>query len=262
MRALKALDSIAWARGFSVALAMGCFCVVGCNSPRYYSQKYAPVAGMAPPAAIPVAIQPELQLESHTCGYHALAAAYRAFGLDPDQARLRFRLGVDAVAIPLRADSKGTLHPDLLRVITQDGFNAGLVDLESAEPVVQVQQHLAKGLPALVLISRRETGGLHWIVFTGVSDGKVHVADSLRPGENYTENLQPFLKERGVSALLLRARSPGEAQLTVAQAHGLGAAVCRLGSGNAECGIFLPGTFCLRAALVSLLRRFRKRSAA
>ncbi|MDA0765512.1 MAG: hypothetical protein O3A87_12025 [Verrucomicrobia bacterium] len=60
------------------------------------SGKYDPGKGDAGEfRELPGEVVADLPVESHTCGYHALAALYRAWGRDPERSRLRFRLGVD-----------------------------------------------------------------------------------------------------------------------------------------------------------------------
>jgi hypothetical protein len=66
----------------------------------------------------------ERQTEVHTCGWHTLSSIYRAHALDRTRFRLRERLGVDVPAIPTRVESTGTVQPDMMRVLHQDGFLA------------------------------------------------------------------------------------------------------------------------------------------
>lgn len=165
-------------------------------------------------------VKAQLQWESHTCGYHALAAIYQAFGIDERKADLRFRLGVDEPATPLSDDSsKGTLHPDILRVAAQDGLKITLVPLESPDTGDRIIAHLTRKLPVLVLISRRENSRLHWVVFTRNENGEVTVADSLRPDESYKEPLKSFLTEHVMSALLVEARPASDAPLRTSTMH-------------------------------------------
>ena len=49
----------------------------------------------------------EAQSEGHTCGVHALSTLYRAYGLDPDRERIRWRLGVDTKAVFWAKDTTG-----------------------------------------------------------------------------------------------------------------------------------------------------------
>lgn len=167
-----------------------------------------------------LALQARPQFDNHTCGYLALAAIYEAFGLDERKAELRFRLGVDEPATPESADDTvGTLHPDIFRVVTQDGFEATVVDLEWTNATTQITNHLELSRPALALITRRENNRLHWVVFTEHEAGKVKVADSLRPSEIYTEELDSYLRDCVVSVLLLETRPDGERKPSVSQSH-------------------------------------------
>jgi hypothetical protein len=130
--------------------------------PRYYREKYEPSSMTSMPLAVPVAFAAEKQTEPHTCGFHAVSTVYRAYGLDPDGARLRFRLGTDKRATNFDPESLGTIHPDMLRVLSQDGFDASLVlDPKSPESMDRVAAHLGRGHPVIALV--RATG-LHWIV--------------------------------------------------------------------------------------------------
>jgi ABC-type bacteriocin/lantibiotic exporter with double-glycine peptidase domain len=166
------------------------------------------------------ALQIKPQFESHTCGYLALAAVYESFGLDERKADLRFRLGVDEPATPVSAeDTTGTLHPDMFRVVSQDGFKFTVVDLEGKYAMTQTTNHLEQHRPALALITRRENNRLHWVVLTEYQDGSVKVADSLRPGEMYTEELGSFLRECVVSMVLLETRTDREKPPSVSRAH-------------------------------------------
>ncbi len=57
------------------------------------------------PDAHPAPLQPEVQTDGFSCGFHALSAVYRSHGLDPRRARLRERLGTSVPAIPFVKDS-------------------------------------------------------------------------------------------------------------------------------------------------------------
>ena len=65
---------------------------------------------------------PDIQTEGFTCGVHAVHAIYRAYGLDPEEERVRWHLGVDTKAVFWMEDSTGALHPDVFMVLRQDGF--------------------------------------------------------------------------------------------------------------------------------------------
>jgi len=106
---------------------------------------------------------PEVQTEPHTCGLHSLRSIYQSFNLDPDDYRLRARLGVDNPGLALDQNSTGTIQPDLYRVLDQDGF-AFDADFSKQAEMESVYQHLAEGFPVMALIQRPETEGMHWIV--------------------------------------------------------------------------------------------------
>ncbi len=172
------------------------------------------------PASAPVgAVTPELQLESHTCGLLSLRAAYAAYGLEPDEENLRFRLGTDVEALPGDQTSTGTLQPDLLRVLVQDRFGYRLVGPEAIGAIGEVADHLIDGQLALLLISRRENGNLHWVVGSELRGDHLEVIDSLFP-EPYLEMFDEFFREHVVTALLIRPCDEGCPSLTTAHIDG------------------------------------------
>lgn len=166
--------------------------------------------------------EPLEQTESHTCGLLSLSSAYAAYGLSPGNKNLRFRLGVDRAAIPVDSTSTGTLHPDLLRVIVQDGFDYELVDPAAAGAADRLRDHVNGRQAALLLIRRAETGGLHWVVTDDAADGDVRIVDSLKP-EPVREPAGVFLREAVLSIVLLRPRE-GAAMPDVSAAHRAGVA--------------------------------------
>ena len=127
---------------------------------------------------------PEVQTEPHTCGLHSLRSIYRSFGLEPDDYRLRARLGVDNPGLALDQNSTGTIQPDLYRVLDQDGF-AFVADFSKQAKMDAVYRHLASGHPVMALIQREETEGMHWIVLQQLEpETKTFtVCDSLAGGE-------------------------------------------------------------------------------
>lgn len=149
---------------------------------------------------------PELQLEDHTCGLHALRLVYRAHGLDPDEERLRERLGVDTPAIPKAPSTTGTLHPDLLRVLRQDHFDTAFIDPDIDGAAPRLESLLTTPLasaPVLLLVDLgNET--LHWVAGAR-SDraGHVRVWDSL-VREPYDEPLEAYLRERVLSIVSVK----------------------------------------------------------
>jgi hypothetical protein len=166
--------------------------------------------------------RPILQLESHTCGLLSLSAAYALYGLSPEDKNLRFRLGVDVPANPLDSTSTGALHPDLLRVLVQDGFGYEM-PLPLADGDASLRAHLQTGDVALVLIRRRETGGLHWVLADSCNGVNIRIVDSLResPGD---EPLAAYLNECILSIVLIHPAPTVGAQPDLRQAHRDGAA--------------------------------------
>lgn len=196
--------------------------------PRVASKHHAPRSPDTPTHPVADA-EPILQFESHTCGFLALSAAYRVYGLSPEAKNIRFRLGVDREAHPFDEHSTGTLHPDLLRVLVQDGFEYAFLDLRTPDSLGRLRAHLDAGNLALVLITIEESGGLHWVLADELESGRLRIVDSLRR-EPYTRPARKFIDQRVLSVLLVRpARPPGS--LRVADAYAAATAelarVCR-----------------------------------
>jgi hypothetical protein len=152
---------------------------------------------------IVAAIKPEHQVETFTCGFHAVSAIYRSYGLDPDERRLRPRLGVDNSANIYDKDSTGCLHPDIYRVITQDGFAYQALDLDDANSKQALLAHLDATNCAMALIKRRENGHLHWVVIDGRTNETLRVCDSLKP-EIYNEPLEAYWRNCLLSVILIK----------------------------------------------------------
>ena len=190
---------------------------VACTGPRDAGKYSAPEASQVP-SPLPTRFEVDRQDEGHTCGYHALRVIYRAYGIDTDRARLRERLGVDKPALPKDSSSLGLLHPDLLRVVAQDGFVAEII----SDPLGEVgrselAEHLADH-PALALVEL--SGGLmHWVVLTEFASGRVTVVDSLadRP---YQREWSDFVDEDLLSLVTLR---PGADERYRGKLHSIGA---------------------------------------
>ena len=151
-------------------------------------------------------IIPEKQVEKHTCGLHSISAIYRSYGLDPKERRLRPRLGVDNIAFAYDASTTGCLHPDIYRVMTQDGFVCKGLDLTDPKSKAALKKHLDEKHSVLALIKRRETGHMHWIVICGHKGDSLLICDSLKP-EIYEENLDDYWNKCLLSLILV---SPAE----------------------------------------------------
>ena len=148
-------------------------------------------------------LMPEVQFESHTCGLHTLRIVYKAYGLNPDEENLRLRLGVDVSANPADSESTGTLHPDLYRVLIQDGFQYESLSLsDEASALDDMTQHLKKGNMAILLISRRENGNMHWVAASEIDNGNVKVIDSLFENP-YSEQLADYMHKCILSCILV-----------------------------------------------------------
>lgn len=145
--------------------------------PSYYRQKYAPAPMKASPRAAAVELVAEKQVEAHTCGFHALSSIYRAYGLSPEEQRLRFRLGTDKPVSMLLSSETGTVPPDIFRVLQQDGFDSQQVRAGAGAALEVVGAHLRKGQAALALTKPK---GWHWVAVQGGTDGMVRVCDSMK----------------------------------------------------------------------------------
>ena len=173
------------------------FCV---GPPTYYRDKYAPAVEGVQPAARPTPIVPEVQTEPHTCGLHAISAVYTAYGLDPLELRLRFRLGTDKPLSHFIPDSIGTIHPDMLRVLAQDGFETELLRPGGKDAAQLLREHLDAGHPALALT---KPGTFHWVVVAAREGENATICDSLRT-EPCCKPLENYLQEDVYSLLLVK----------------------------------------------------------
>jgi len=175
-------------------------------APRVSSKSSAQRSASIPqsPAAL---ASPITQTEPHTCGFLALSSAYKVYGLSPSNKNLRFRLGVDREAHPFDEQSTGTLHPDIFRVLDQDGFFYTLVAPDDAQAGVLLGEHLDSGDLALLLIERRENNALHWVLADHRAGPEVRVVDSLMP-QPYTETTRNYLNECVISIITIRAAAP------------------------------------------------------
>ena len=122
---------------------------------------------------------------------HAIRSIYAAYDIDPDGANLRFRLGTDKPLSNFTPDLVGTIHPDLLRVLHQDGFDARVVMMTDDGPA-RIEAHLRSGHPVLALV---DVGGiLHWLVLTRLEGTDVRIVDSLG-GETYLKDFDAYVEE-------------------------------------------------------------------
>lgn len=166
------------------------------------------------------ASQPERveQTLPHTCGLRSMEAAYIAYGLDPDAFNIRFRLGTDFAAVPTDSESTGTLHPDMLRVLAQDGFVTTVLDLEDAGAAQRLSDHLDDGQLALTVVYRST---YHWMLLAGDGPGRLWVVDSLS-SEGRSCDTVSFLDTEALSVILIRRRSSTAAEPSRTAQHLLG----------------------------------------
>lgn len=187
------------------------FCVGGPNyyfgkyahSPQQHSRfgdgKYMPPDTRSHPSLIPHFTSAEVQTEPHTCGFHACSTIYKAYDLDPTEKQLRFRLGTDKRGTNFDPESLGTIHPDIVRVLTQDGFQTNVLWQPASDNGEAIKQHLTTGHPVLAMIRVK---GLHWIVLASNDQGKTNIYDSLKPEVEQVDTTA-FVQERVLSAILV-----------------------------------------------------------
>jgi hypothetical protein len=183
-----------------------------------------PLGDFAPVNPVPVLVAghspltPIFQTEKHTCGLLALSALYRSYGISPGERRLRARLGVDRPSILVDTSSTGCIQPDIYRVISQDGFAYENTPVNDDSTTAKLQLHLASGNVALALIRRRETGNLHWVVLSKLTDGQVTLCDSLQHNL-YAEPWPSFQRECLVELLFVSPRRTDSENHSVARHH-------------------------------------------
>ena len=153
--------------------------------------------------AYPKELYPRDQQDGYTCGYHALAAIYESYGLNPRETNLKQRLGADRPNISFLQHLKGTLPTDMFRVLEQDGFTLDVVYPNSPSDRKQLLQHLKSSQYALTLIKREVDDLLHWVVITNYEKGYIQVADSLLIGK-HPNRFKTYAKEQILSAILLK----------------------------------------------------------
>lgn len=170
------------------------------------------------PSAMPATYTLEEQTEGFTCGVHALSTVYKAYGLDPEAERIRWRLGVDTKAVAWMGDSTGALHPDMWMVLAQDYF--AVQELADYNPPGwdAMRVSLNAGHPIVLLIKRRENGNLHWVVATqALPDDKIEIYDSLFD-EPYAET-RDFLYNHIVTAIFVQPTDDGKMAMSSIDAH-------------------------------------------
>ncbi len=188
------------------------------GGPAYYHLKYGMV-GQPQPNATPSPIVPETQTEPHTCGLHALSSLHRSYGLDPNRLGLRFRLGTDKPFINTDPDTTGTIHPDLFRVLAQDGFHVDPIDPHNPNDRQRLIEHLDAGHYAVALT---KVNTYHWVVIAGRAGDELVVCDSLQT-ELYRRACDQYLDAHTYTLVLVRPAAEGE-RLSITEAHTLGAA--------------------------------------
>ncbi|XAM01654.1 hypothetical protein OT109_09695 [Phycisphaeraceae bacterium D3-23] len=138
----------------------------------------------------------------HTCGFRSMQAAYRAYSLDPEAYNIRYRLGTDFTAFPTAPGSEGTLHPDLLRVLAQDGFETTVLDLDQTGAAQQLADHLERDQLALTVVYRST---YHWMVLATDGPDQLWVIDSLA-AQGSSHGIQDFVDDEALSIILIKRR--------------------------------------------------------
>lgn len=190
----------------------------GCLA-RMAGGKYDGVANHTGPNATadrPVRVEQTLP---HTCGLRAMEAAYTAYGLAPDAMDLRYRLGTDFAAVPVDPESTGTLHPDLLRVLAQDGFATTVVDLDAIDAAHQVADHLADGQLALAVVYRST---YHWVLLAqGDTASTLWLVDSLAE-DRAEHDIAEYVENETLSVVLIGPRPASDPAPSRSAQHLLG----------------------------------------
>src|SRR5690606_33058241 len=122
----------------------------------------------------------EAKFKDTDCAFHTLKAVYEFYGHNFESTRLKKRLGLECVSQPRgESKSKGALHPELLKVLTEDGFyfDSLCLDLPEKKIVKKLQKHLCKGNMAIVLLRRKYNGNMHWVALRNSEKGQIAIID-------------------------------------------------------------------------------------
>ncbi len=187
--------------GLSVIVGMTIFTVSSLMTIRVIQKGRAWHAD-ASPEEMAQTLEGEFQTEPHTCGWHALSAIYRGYGLDPERENLRFRLGTDRAATIVGEESKGTLHPDIFRVLVQDQFDCEIIAPETPEAANRLREHLMAGQKALLLVIQSGSHALHWVAADGFKGEALIIVDSLK-AESVEQPLARYLQSEVLSILAI-----------------------------------------------------------
>lgn len=159
------------------------------------------------------------------CGYFALSAVQRYYGLSPRDLSLRALLGTDhatpyglpdgmrqqiAARIP---GMKGTLPHDIFAVLYRHGFQTRIAPSDYAAFRRSLRLNLLHGHPALALVD----GVAHWVVVSGIDPDGVWIVDSMLNEGNrrvYRLNDDEYQKRRTGEILVSRRKNAGERPMT------------------------------------------------
>jgi len=209
---------------FVVPLVLSIGCLGRLVGGKYDGPDFGHNADPSGPAPLPDTPVRVKQTLPHTCGLRAMESAYRAYGMDPEAYDIRYRLGTDFSAIPTDPDATGTLHPDILRVLAQDGFATTLIDLDEAGAADQLEAHLSQGHLALAVVYRST---YHWVLLAppesghAENQGELWLIDSL--AEGHTEHgIAEYIQNETLSVILIRPRSASESEPSRSHQHLIG----------------------------------------
>jgi len=163
------------------------------------------------------------------CGYFALSAVYRYYGLSPRALHLRALLGTDHATPYGLPDGirrqiaarfprmKGTLPHDIFAVLYRHGFQTRIAPAEYAAFRRSLRLNLLHGHPALALVD----GVTHWVVVSGIDPDGVWIVDSCEyDDENevcrhvYRLSDAEYQDRRTGEILISRRKSAGERPMT------------------------------------------------
>jgi ABC-type bacteriocin/lantibiotic exporter with double-glycine peptidase domain len=108
-----------------------------------------------------------------------MRALYKSYQLPVDEYNLRVRIGVDKPTVPFVNSTMGSIHPDLLRVLDQDGFKYEVVDMKNDNVHLKLANHLKSEHYAMILL-KLNNGIMHWVVVSDEKDDRYTIVDSLK----------------------------------------------------------------------------------
>jgi len=191
-------------------------CIVVAAIASRVSEKSDAPRSLALPSDTPLQpAAPNLQLDDFTCGFRAVAAAYEVYGMSPEEKNLRFRLGTDREAVPIFTGegSRGTLHPDMLRVVTQDGFSHEFIDPAAEDAAARLRANLRPAISSGAG-SGRDAGSN--------SRNRATPADDDRAPKHYVLSSERQERSNAVAIILIRHRGGASLHWVLSDAWAVG----------------------------------------